>query len=175
MTKLLAATVAALLACTLTACGGDDDATASKNISASIISSQKSSTGAAQLLSLKKKDADCIGDGLVDKVGTDKLQTYGVLTKDLKAKQSVTEVAMSGADAKAATDVLFGCSDIEAKMRAAVSKAGSIPQAMRGCVDKALASDNLRPMFTKVFEGKQDEAQKALTAPLAKCAAGSAG
>ena len=175
MTKLLSAAVVTLLACTLTACGSDDDATASKNISASILKSQKSSSGAAQFLALRKKDADCIGDGLVDEVGTDKLQKYGVLTKDMATKQSVTEVRMSGADAASATDVLFSCSDIEKMMRTAVAKSGSIPRAMQSCVDKALDEDNLRPMFTKVFEGKQGEAQKALTTPLTRCATGSAG
>jgi hypothetical protein len=175
MTKLLSAAVAALLACTLTACGNDDDATASKNISAAMIKAQKSSTGAAQLLALQKKDADCIGDGLVDKVGIDKLQEYGVLTEDMTTKSSVTEVEMSAADAKSATDVLFGCSDIATRMRGAVAKSGSIPKQMQTCVNKVLTEDNLRPMFRKVFEGKQDEAQKALTTPLTKCAAGSAG
>ena len=77
MKTTLAAAAATLLALSLSACGaGNDDAEASKAISASIMKSQNASgnEAASQLLSLKKKEADCIGDGLVDKIGTDQLQ-----------------------------------------------------------------------------------------------------
>jgi hypothetical protein len=175
MSKLLSAAVVTVLACTVSACGSGDDETASKNISASILKTQKSSTGAAQLLRLEKKDADCIGDGLVEEIGTDRLQEYGVLAEDMRTEKSATEVEMSVADATAATDVLFACSDVATMMRRAVARTGSIPQQMQACVDKALNEDNLRPMFSKVFQGKQAEAQRALTAPVTKCATGSAG
>ena len=46
-------------------------------------------------MQVKQKDADCIGNGLVDKVGTEQLQKYGLLTKDLKLNKDVTTVKMS--------------------------------------------------------------------------------
>ena len=91
MKKTLVAAGAVVLALGLSSCGGgsnDDDAAASKALSDSIMKSQKSGNDAASsLLTLKQKEADCIGDGLVDKIGTDQLQKYKLLTKDNKAKQ----------------------------------------------------------------------------------------
>jgi hypothetical protein len=164
------AAVLAALALTISACGGnDDDTKAAKNISASIMQSQKG--GSAQFLTLKKKDADCIGKGLVDKVGTDNLQKYGVLDKNLKpSKKGISDVKMSAADAKSTTGVLFGCADVEKMMQGAINKSGQIPKTMQSCVNKALSEDNLRPMFTQLFQGNTDAAQKALTGPMTKCA-----
>jgi hypothetical protein len=165
------AAVLAALALTVSACGGNgDDSKAAKNISASIMQSQKGS-GSTQFLTLKKKDADCIGKGLVDKVGTDNLKKYGVLDKNLKpSKNGISDVKMSAADAKSTTSVLFGCADVEKMMQSAINKSGQIPKTMQTCVDKALSGDNLRPMFTQLFQGNTDAAQKALTGPMTKCA-----
>ena len=174
MTKTLAAALLAVLALTLSGCGNSGDDQAAKSISDSIMAQQKSGSG-SQFFSMKRKDADCIGKGLVDKIGTDKLQKYGLLTKDNKTKDSVTNVKMSGGDAKSTTDVLFSCTDVESMMQTAMDKSGNVPAAMKTCVDKVLNEGNLRTMFTKVFQGQQDEAQKALISPMMKCASGSQG
>jgi hypothetical protein len=152
------------------ACGSNDDAKASKSISDSLMKSSSSST--SKLLSMKRKDADCIGDGLVAKVGTDKLKKYGLLTKDLKSKDSISDTKMSAGDAKVATGVLFGCTDVEAMMESAIDKSSSVPKQMKACVDKALTKSTLRPVFEEIFQGKQDQATKSLTEPLTKCATG---
>jgi hypothetical protein len=162
MKKTLTAAVLTALAFTLSACGGNDDAEASKAISDSIMKSQNSQdSSASQFLSMKRKDADCIGDGLVDKIGTEKLQKYGLLTKDNKTDKGVGDVKMSASDSESATGVLFDCTDVEGMMQTAITKSGT--------------EKNLRPMFTKIFQGKQEEAQKDLTTPMMKCATGSAG
>jgi hypothetical protein len=173
MKKALAAVLLAVLALALSGCGNNDDDQAAKSISDSIMSQQKSGGSSSQFFSMKRKDADCIGKGLVDKIGTDKLQKYGLLTKDNKTKGDVTNVKMSEGDAKSATDVLFGCTDVEGMMQTAMDKSGNVPAAMKPCVDKVLNDDNLRTMFSKVFQGQQDEAQKALIQPMMKCASGS--
>ena len=103
MKKTLAAVAAAALTLTLSSCGGNDDAEASQALSASIMKAQASSSdNASSLLSLKKKEADCIGDGLVDKIGTEQLKKYKMLTSDNKASKDVTSVKMSADDAKKA-------------------------------------------------------------------------
>lgn len=171
MKTSLAAATATLLALTLGSCGSNDDAEASQAISASIMKSQSSSgDSASQLLSLKKKEADCIGSGLVDKIGTDQLKQYKLLTKDNKAGQDVTRVKMSKGDAESATDVLFGCTDVPAMMKKAMNSSGQVPAQMRGCVDKTLNEQALRGMFTNVFQGNEEQARKDLITPMMKCA-----
>ena len=173
MKTSLAAVSAALLALSLSSCGGsNDDAEASKAISASIMKSQNASgnEAASQLLSLKKKEADCIGSGLVDKIGTDQLKQYKLLTKDNKAGQDVTQVKMSKGDAESATDVLFGCTDVPAMMKKAMNSSGQVPAQMRSCVDKTLNEQALRGMFTNVFQGNEEQAKKDLITPMMRCA-----
>lgn len=171
MKTSLAAATATLLALTLGSCGSNDDAEASQAISASIMKSQSSSgDSASQLLSLKKKEADCIGSGLVDKIGTDQLKQYKLLTKDNKAGQDVTRVKMSKGDAESATDVLFGCTDVPGMMKKAMNSSGQVPAQMRGCVDKTLNEQALRGMFTNVFQGNEEQARKDLITPMMKCA-----
>ena len=176
MKKTLAAALLAALALALTSCGGnDDDTQAAQSISDSIMKQQKSGGTASQFFTMKRKDADCIGKGFVDKIGTDQLKKDGVLTQDNKVKQSVTNVKMSASEAKAATDVLFSCTNVENMMQTAMNKSGNVPAAMKDCVNKVLTEANLRPMFEKVFQGQQDEAQKALIGPMMKCATGNQG
>lgn len=168
MHRALPAAVLTALVLALSGCGGNDDATASKAISDSLMKSSGDSS--TKLLTMKRKDADCIGDGLVDKVGTENLKKYGLLTKDNKSKTGINDVKMSATDAKATTKVLFGCTDVEAMMESAITKSGSISAKVKTCVTKTLTEDTLRPVFDEMFQGKQDEASKALTGPIAKCA-----
>ena len=177
MKTTMAAAAATLLALSLSSCGGNDDAEASKAISASIMQSQSSSgnQAASQLLSLKKKDADCIGDGLVDKIGTDQLREYKLLTKDNEAAKDITTVKMSEGDAKATTNVLFDCTDVPGMMKKAMNSSGRVPAEMRDCVDKALNDQALRGMFTHVFQGNDEQAKKDLIRPMMKCANPNAG
>lgn len=160
--------MALVLALSVTGCGGDDDAAAAQAISDSIVKS--SSKSSSQFLSMKRKDADCIGDGLVDKIGTAKLQKYGLLTEDMKPKEDISNVKMSAGDAEAATGVLFGCTDVEAMMESAIGKSRTVSKQAKTCVNKTLTESSLRPMFTLIFQGKQDEAAKALTEPIMNCA-----
>ena len=175
MTKILTAAVLTVLAFTLSACGGNGDAEASKAISDSIMTSQKSQGSSSQFFEMKREDADCIGDGLVGEIGTEQLQDYGLLTEENKTDKGVGDVKMSKSDSESATGVLFGCTDVEGMMQTAITKSGSVPAQMKDCVNKTLTEENLRPMFSKIFQGKQEEAQKDLTTPMMKCATGSAG
>jgi predicted small secreted protein len=174
MKKTLATAVLTLLAFSLSSCG-NDDAEASKALSDSIMKSQDTQGGSSQFFSMKRKDANCIGDGLVEEIGTDQLQEYGLLTKENKADKSVADAKMSAKDSEAATGVLFDCTDVASMMQAAITRSGSVPAAMKDCVNKTLTEENLRPVFTMIFQGKQAEAQKELTTPMMRCAAGSAG
>jgi hypothetical protein len=187
MKQALAAMMTVLLALTLSSCGGDsggasnadsaankEDARAAKSISSAIMKSQSGSSS-AQFLRMKKTDADCIGKGLVDEIGTDQLKKYRLLSKELKADQAVTNVKMSPRDAKSATDVLFGCTEVPAMMQKAMDRTGQVPPAMKACINKALNEDTLRAIFENVFSGKQKQASNGLMQSISKCGLGNAG
>jgi len=180
MTKTLSAAVLTVLALLLSSCGGGgasgsgDDARASKAISD--IAMRQDPQGPARFVKLQRKEADCIGKGLVDKVGTEQLQKYGLLNDDLKpTRKGLTAVRMSPADAKAATDVVFGCTDVTTRAKAAIGKSGIVPKRLGSCVDRTLTERTLRTLFTKLFEGRQQDATRALMAPLTRCALGKSG
>lgn len=166
--KPLAAALTVLALGSLAACGDNADATAAKSISDSIVSDQKA--GNTQVLNVNRKDADCIGHGLVDRIGTDKLQKYGLLTSDLKMKKDVTSVHMSTPDAKAAADTFFACTDVMKMMHTAMEASTMVTPKVKACMDKALTKPSVHSMFVSMFSGNQGEATRNLSATLMKCA-----
>lgn len=164
-TLLLAALLLPLSACG----GGDDDARAAKAISDSIMESQESQAGGgAQMFAMPREDADCIGAGFVDAIGTEQLQEYGFLTEDLKAAEDFTDVEMSQEDAAAAADTVIDCADVQQMMTQAM---GDIDAKTRECFEDVLDEEALRSLFTKMFSGQQEEAGQELIQPMMECAA----
>ena len=168
MKKTLVAVVLAALALTTTGCGNKDDETAAKSISTSIMKEQKS--GSTQVMQVKQGDADCIGKGLVDKIGTDQLQKYKLLDKNLKMNENLTSVKMSQKDATSATDTFFDCTDVMGMMHKAMTQGGKVPPQVQACMTKVLTKDAVHSMFVAMFSGQQDQATKSLQASLMKCA-----
>ena len=152
-----------------TASRSSEDAKASDAIAHSFMASPGSG-GGDELLGLDRKDARCIGLGVVDKLGIRKLEEYGVLSKQLNGKGSVDKVRLSPADARTTTAVLFTCADVTGMIWKAVDKGGQVPARVRPCVRKALGEDNLRPVFVSYFEGRKQVAQKSLVRPIMACA-----
>lgn len=170
MKQSLVAAVLAVLAVTTAGCN-NADATASKSISDSIMKDQQSSS--SSVMKVNRKGADCIGNGLVDKIGTDKLQKYGLLTKDLKMNKDVTSVKMSAKDANSAADTFFGCTDVMGMMKKAMEQGGNVSPKVQACIDKALTKDSVHSMFVAMFSGHQSQATKELSSRLMTCAVGS--
>ena len=181
MTKTRAAAAATVLLLSLSGCGGGgdeepsaaskqskDDATASKSIADSILASQKSGSG--QVFTVSTKDANCIGDGLVDKLGTEKLQKYKLLDENLKATGSLASAKMFPPDAESAASAFFDCTDVEAKAKSAVSKNPQLTAPIKKCVTGLLTEKTLRPFLEKTFQGRGQQAQRDLAGPLSKCA-----
>ena len=166
-TRVTAAVTGLLLV--LTACGGGgDDEKASQAISDSIMKEQKTA-GSTDVFQMKQEEADCIGDGFVNEIGTDKLKEYGFLTKDLKTADKLTDVKMSTEDARSAANTLFDCADVQKMM---TDSMGDLDPKTKACLQKVMTEDALRDLFTKMFSGKQDEAGQDLIAPMMKCTTG---
>jgi hypothetical protein len=175
MRSVLTAAVAVVLSLTASGCAGaDDDAEASQAISASIVKQQQSPSGPGALLSLKRKQARCIGDGLVKRIGVDGLRKSGMLTEDNQVKGSVTEAKLPEADARTATSVLFGCADVEAMVEKGLARSGQISNKMQPCVNKVVDDKSLRAMFTDYFQGDKNAPQE-LVRPMMRCIGGNTG
>jgi hypothetical protein len=169
MTRATTAAVLAALPLLLLGCGAQEEDKASTAIADSISTAQKS--GAPAQLDVTAKEADCIANGWVDTIGTDKLQKYGVLTEDMRAEKLLTEVdSLSAADARSATSVLFDCADVPGMMKKLVAGSNQVPKKLQTCINSALTEKNLRPYLEKNFQGRAEQAQKDLAAPLQKCA-----
>lgn len=169
LTRMTAAVAGLLL--TLSACGGGgDDEQAAKAISDSIMEEQKES-GSADVFTMTQEEADCIGDGFVAEIGTDKLQEYGFLTEDLKTADKLSDVEMSTEDAGAAADTLFACADVRKMI---TDSLGELDAKTKACLEGVMTEDALRGLFVKMFSGKQEEAGQELIAPMMQCTAGSA-
>lgn len=167
MTKTLVASVLAVLTLSLAGCGGSsDDAEAAKAISDSIMEEQ--GKAASDVFVMKREEADCIGEGFVDNIGTEQLQDYGFLTEDLKTADKMSDVKMSAEDAQSAADTLFDCADVQQMMSKAM---GDVPAEAKECLDEVMTEDALRKMFTLMFSGKQEQASQELIQPMMECTA----
>ena len=163
MLRVIGAALCAGLVLTTAGCGNGDDDKAAKALSASLRQNNDS-----QGLQLDKKQSDCVGKKLVEKVGTKDLQKYGILTKDLKAKDNVTNVKMSTEDAQGAADAVTECIDaVEFVVKSLGTYGG---KKVQDCVREKVKEDDVNTFLAKGFEGKQDQAQEQLGKTLMVCA-----
>jgi hypothetical protein len=146
-----------------------DEATAAASISDSLVRAQKASGTTSSLLSVNRRDADCIGAGFVDRIGIAKLRKYGLLTADLKANENATALRMSAPDAATAATVTTGCTDIKTRLIKAISSTGAIPKKAKACLRRSFRQSDIRAALTAAFQGDQNGAQEKVTGPLLKC------
>ncbi|HYH34857.1 MAG TPA: hypothetical protein VD814_06875 [Nocardioides sp.] len=152
--------VAAVLALTVSACGGDDDATASKAISDSIMESND------QTFEVSRSQADCVGDGLVEQIGTEQLTEYGIITEDLEASDGIDDVTMSQEDAESAADVMSECADIRELFTNAM---GELPEEARSCVDENLSDEVVHDFLVAIFMNDQEKGTQDMMSALQEC------
>jgi len=151
--------VVAVLALTMTSCGQDEEA-ASQAISASIMDSND------EAFEVSQEQADCIGDGMVEKIGVEKLTDYGIITEDLEAEDGIENVEMSEGDASSAADVMSSCADIKELFTSAM---GDLPEEAQQCVDENLSDDVLHDFLVAVFMNDQDAGNQQLMGALQEC------
>jgi len=150
--------VAVLLALSLVSCG-EDDAVASDAIADSIIRNN-------QDYGLTRAEADCVGDGFVDRIGVEKLRDDGVLTGDLESERGLDQVRMSPEDASVAADVMGECADLKGLFTSALP---DLPTASRQCVDRELTDEVLHDYVASVLAARPDEGRRALESSLEEC------
>ena len=143
----------------LAACGGGDDGKAADAISESLTAEND------ELFQVTEEQADCVGEGFVDEIGTDKLTEYGILTEDLEASDETLGTKMEQADAEAAAGVIVECTDAEKLFSDAMSQGQEIPAEAQACIDEALTDDVLEDFFTATFAQDGELATEAM-APL---------
>lgn len=158
--RTIGATAALVLL--LGACGGSDDEAASKAISDSIMDSNNSTFEVTQ------EQADCVGDGMVDGIGTEKLVDYGVITEDIEASDGLDSVKMTEDDAGSAADVMQDCADIKEIFTSAM---GELPEEAQTCIEEKLTDDVLHDFLVAVFMDDQDAGTQSMLGALTECTA----
>lgn len=167
-TRAHIAVAALTLSVVLTGCGGnDDEAQAAEAISASMMEESDED------FTVDQAQADCVGEGMVDRVGVDKLKEYGMLTDELTVNDGVTDVTMEEADADSAADVLVNCVDAQAIIAEQMGADDSITPEQQECMAEAFTNEALTDMFSLMFQGKEDEATQGMMEPLMSCMMGS--
>jgi len=164
-TILRASGVVLVLALGACGTGGDDDGKAADAISSSLTADSD------QALQVTDEQADCVGEGFVDDIGTDKLTDYGILTEDLEASDKALDTKMDKADAEAAAAVLVGCTDAQKLFSDAISQGQEIPAEAQACLDEALTDEVVTDFFAATFAQDTALAAEAMT-PLQECMAG---
>lgn len=175
MRKTVAAVFAALLVLVaLSACGQNDEETARANIKEGVLEDDDVSGGTP----LTEEQAECFADGLVDEVGVDTLQDYGLLDDDLALVDDANPTNMSAEDARATAGVLTGCVDMVKLLREQIDDQSEVDltDEQADCIAEAIDQDAIRDALAATFQGKDDD-ESALTdsmGPLMECFTGGA-
>ncbi|GGK79512.1 hypothetical protein [Ornithinimicrobium pekingense] len=161
--RALVVAIALALPLSLAACGNDDEAQAAEAISASMMEQEEDS------FAVDQEQADCVGEGLVETVGVEQLQGYGMLTDDLQVDESVDEVTMSAEDADASAEVFVGCVDAQTMFAEEIAADEELTAEQQECIGEVMDEEALTELFSMMFQGKEDEAMEDLMGPLMAC------
>ena len=160
------AVLAAVLPLLLAGCGGNGDApsnglsaderTAADNLAAQIVRSGQVSGESSAQDAVTAKQAQCVADGAVGRIGLPALEDYGIVTSDLKVNRAIQGVAMSADDASTLADVFVDCVDAEALFEKKFLDAlpDGADDAVRACVRKAVDTDSVRAVLSARFQGR---------------------
>ena len=158
---------AAALACIallapMTACGNGDDDKAAKALSASLSKGKQ--------FEVSKKEADCIGEKMVDKIGVEQLQKYKLLTKDLKVDDNLDSIKMNKDDANSAAESISDCADAEKLMEKVLTGGAGGNEAAKKCITDFLTEDVVQKLLAASFAGDQKAATDLVQKPMMECA-----
>lgn len=152
----------AILLCGMAGCGNDDEATAAKNLSASLAKGGQFGD--------KKADADCIGEKMVESIGVENLQKSGLLTKDLKVDESIGDIKMSKKNAEGAAKAITGCTDTEALYEKLLTSSADLAPAVKKCVTDFVTESAVEKVLAAEFAGDTSAREELLQKPMMECA-----
>ena len=157
MRATVAVVTAALL--TLSACGGGgDESEAKDNLAESFA---KEEGGALTGADLTEDEAGCLSDGLVDEVGVEKLQEYGILEDDLAVVEDADDVKFEAGDAAAFAGVVTDCVDVSQLITDQMAEQ-DLTAEQEECVSEALDEDAVRDLLSATFQGQEPEMDGAI-------------
>lgn len=150
MTKTIAALCAVLL--TLTACGGGDDE-AKENIKASLLENDDFAG-----TELTDEEATCLSDGMVDEIGTDKLQELGLLDEDNNVDTEAQPDNLETEDADALAGTIVDCVNVQELMS---EQMGSMMEQMdeqqQECITEAFDDETIVNLISSGFQGEEPD------------------
>lgn len=149
----------------LTGCGASDEDQAKESIKASILEE-----GNIADTEVTEEDATCLSDGLVDEVGTDQLQEYGLLNEELEAQDDVTDVKMEESDADAVATVFVDCVDAEKMIEDQFAgNLEGLPEEQAQCVLDVIDEEKVQQIMSATFQGDTAGMQQVLQDDLEAC------
>lgn len=163
MNKRAMGAVLLALALPLSACGNGDDEKAARSISQELRGDKGSE------MALDKKQSDCVAEGFVDEIGTEKLQEYGMLDENLEAK-STDELKMAEADAEKAATTFEDCAPVKEMMVDAFDQQ-QMPAKAKDCIEGEMTDEVLHDFLVDLFSGDEKGASEGFGAAVQKCAA----
>jgi hypothetical protein len=162
--KKMTVIVLATLSLLLTGCGNNEDE-AKENIKASILEEDQIAG-----TEVTDDDATCLSDGIVDEIGTDKLQEYGLLNDDLEVEEEVGETTMDEGDADSMADVFVECVEAEAMLEEQFSAmAGSLNEEQQECMKEVLDEEKVKEILSATFQGDTAGMQQSLQEDFMTC------
>jgi hypothetical protein len=169
--RKISALLCAVLLLSLAACGNSEDDKAKANIKASVLKNNSSVAGGSKLT---EKQAECFADGLVDKVGVDKLKKYKLIDAKLQIIQDANPTDMSADDADATAGVITGCVDMQKLITDQINSSAQtkLTDAQTKCINDAIDEDAITKGLSASFQGKSDNPMADMQGALMKCVLG---
>ena len=162
MKRIATALACAVLLLAIAGCGNQDEEKAAKNLSASLSKGGQFGDN--------KKDADCIGERMVETIGIEKLQKSGLLKKDLTVDENIGDLQMSKADAKRAATAITECTDTEALYEKLLTSSADLAPVVKKCVTDFVTEDAVEEVLAAEFAGDTTARTELLQKPMMECA-----
>lgn len=167
MTKTLALLFAALL--TLTACGGGEDE-AKDNIRSSLLENDELAGTA-----VTDDEATCLADGMVDEIGTEKLQEIGLLDEDNNVVEEAQPDDLDEADADKLAGTIVACVDVQELMNEQMGPMmEQMDETQQECITDAFDDDTIIALISSSFQGEEPDTA-ALQEAVMECVGGMGG
>lgn len=172
MKKISALLCAVAMVLSVAACGGNSESDKAKaNIKASVLKNNASVAGGSKLTD---KQAECFANGLVDKVGVDKLKKYKLINSNLQIIQNANPTNMSAADADATAGVITSCVDMKQLILDQINSqsSGKLSATQTKCISDAIDTSAITKGLSATFQGKSSNPMQAMQGALMKCVLG---